>query len=144
MTQISSSLVLGVDEFLTRYGDNPRYELADGELIDIEPTGLHETTAGKIASQLSIEIDRQGHPWIIPRTCLLRPFADAAQQYRLGEAIDSPLFPQLALRLERLCHGSLGRFWQCHRYIALASSLRIMLTACSQAWDSELAYSHRS
>lgn len=65
MTQISSSLVLGVDEFLTRYGDNPRYELADGELNDMSPTGFHETTAGKITSRLSIEIDRQGHPWII-------------------------------------------------------------------------------
>jgi len=31
------------EEFLTQYGDNPRYELADGELIDMEPTGPHET-----------------------------------------------------------------------------------------------------
>jgi hypothetical protein len=23
-----------------QYGDNPRYELADGELIDLEPTGV--------------------------------------------------------------------------------------------------------
>ncbi len=82
MTQTSSSLVLGFDEFLTRHGDNPRYELADGELLDRSPTSFHETTAGKVASQLSIEIDRQGHPWIIPRTCLLRPFADIATARR--------------------------------------------------------------
>lgn len=69
MIQIAS-LVLGFDDFLTQYGNNPRYELADGELIDMEPTGSHESVGGKVASQLSIEINRQQHPWIIPRTCL--------------------------------------------------------------------------
>ena len=31
MPQTLSSLVLGIDEFLTRYGDNPRYELVDAD-----------------------------------------------------------------------------------------------------------------
>ena len=82
MTPTSSSLVLSFEEFLARYKDNPRYELADGELADLEPTGSHENVAGKVASKLSIEIDRQGHPWVIPRTCVIRPFADIATARR--------------------------------------------------------------
>ena len=31
--------VLTFDEFIVQYGDNPRYELIDGELRDMEPTG---------------------------------------------------------------------------------------------------------
>nr|WP_299408536.1 Uma2 family endonuclease [Acaryochloris sp. IP29b_bin.148] len=76
MTLASSSL-LSIEEFLSSYGNNPRYELADGELIDRSPTGFHETVAGKVISQLSIEINRQGYQWVIPRTCLIRPLADA-------------------------------------------------------------------
>jgi len=68
------SQLLSFEEFLAQYGNNPRYELADGELIDMEPTGSHETVAGKLASKLSVELERQGHPWFIPRTCIVRPF----------------------------------------------------------------------
>jgi Uma2 family endonuclease len=31
--------LLAFEEFLAQYGDEPRYELADGELVDMEPTG---------------------------------------------------------------------------------------------------------
>jgi Uma2 family endonuclease len=41
MTYTASQL-LSFEEFLTQYGNDPRYELADGELIDMEPTGLHD------------------------------------------------------------------------------------------------------
>lgn len=34
----TSSKFLTFEEFLHQYGDNSRYELADGELIDMEPT----------------------------------------------------------------------------------------------------------
>jgi len=127
MTQTSSSLVLSVDEFLTRYGDNPRYELADGELIDMEPTGLHETTAGKIASQLSIEIDRQGHPWIIPRICLLRPFADIATARRPDVVVlDEPA----------LVHEPL---WEREPVITLGASVKLVVEVVSTNWETDYA-----
>ncbi|MGB3202173.1 MAG: Uma2 family endonuclease [Nodosilinea sp.] len=127
MTQTSSALVLGVDEFLTRYGDNPRYELADGELIDMEPTGLHEATAGKIASQLSVEIDRQGHPWIIPRTCLLRPFADIATARRPDVVVlDEPA----------LVHEPL---WEREPVITLGASVKLVVEVVSTNWETEYA-----
>ncbi|MFB2917489.1 MULTISPECIES: Uma2 family endonuclease [Aerosakkonema] len=60
----TSSRFLTFDEFLNRYGDNPRYELADGELIDMEPTGEHEAVGGKLATKISVEIERQNLPWL--------------------------------------------------------------------------------
>jgi Uma2 family endonuclease len=51
MTYAPSTL-LAFEDFIAQYGDNPRYELADGEQIDMEPTGHHETVGGKLATQI--------------------------------------------------------------------------------------------
>ncbi|WP_073071924.1 hypothetical protein [Phormidesmis priestleyi] len=37
---------LSFEMFVDRYLENDRYELIDGELIDLEPTGLHEQVTG--------------------------------------------------------------------------------------------------
>jgi Uma2 family endonuclease len=55
MTYISSK-TLTKEDFLSQYQDHPQYELADGELIDIEPTGPHETVSGKVATQIGIHL----------------------------------------------------------------------------------------
>ena len=39
---------LSFDEFIAEYGDNPRYEIIDGGLRDMEPTGSHEAVTGKL------------------------------------------------------------------------------------------------
>lgn len=67
MVQIGS-ITLSLEDFLTRYGDNPRYELIDGELRDLEPTGPHESVAGKVAGYLFSEIVRREQRWVIPKT----------------------------------------------------------------------------
>ncbi|MDY6896770.1 MAG: Uma2 family endonuclease, partial [Cyanobacteriota bacterium] len=40
--------LLTFEQFITEYGDNARYELIDGELRDMEPTGPHEEVSGNI------------------------------------------------------------------------------------------------
>ena len=47
MTYTSTKL-LTFDDFIAQYGDNPRYELIDGELRDMEPTGPHEAVTGQL------------------------------------------------------------------------------------------------
>jgi Uma2 family endonuclease len=51
---------LTFEMFVTQYGDDERYELIDGELIDMEPTGPlfetlreHEQVAGLINCELN-------------------------------------------------------------------------------------------
>lgn len=53
MTYISPKTLI-FEDFLSQYRDNPGYELADEELIDIQPTGPHETVSGKLATQIGI------------------------------------------------------------------------------------------
>jgi hypothetical protein len=44
--------MLTVEAFLDQYCDRPRYELADGKLIDRSLTRSHETVGGKLATQI--------------------------------------------------------------------------------------------
>lgn len=97
MTQAQPTL-LNVDEFITRYGDQDRYELIDGEVIDVEPTGLHEQVIGFIARKLNVEIDRLNLPYTIPHRCLLRVSDDTAFRPDLivldqSQLIHEPLWP---------------------------------------------------
>jgi Uma2 family endonuclease len=71
MVQLTPTLVI-VDEFITQYGDNERYELTDGELIEREPTGSHEQVAAFIGRKLNVEIDRQDATYFIPYRCLIK------------------------------------------------------------------------
>lgn len=124
---LASSPLLSIEEFLTRYRDNPRYELADGELVDLEPTGLHETVAGKIASKLSVEIERQEYPWFIPRTCLLQPFAEVITARRPDVVVlDEP-----ALGNEPL--------WEREPVIVLGTSVKLVVEVVSTNWETDYA-----
>ncbi|NJN49123.1 MAG: Uma2 family endonuclease [Alkalinema sp. RL_2_19] len=81
MTYTPSKL-LTFEEFVAQYGDQPRYELIDGELRDMEPTGPHEAVAGGIAGRLYAEMLRCGWGWIIPKNCLIKPPAAGATALR--------------------------------------------------------------
>ncbi len=50
--------LLTFEQFIAEYGDNPRYELIDEELRDMQPTGSHEEVSGSIAGRIYTEILR--------------------------------------------------------------------------------------
>jgi Uma2 family endonuclease len=68
----SAPKLLTIDEFINQYGDSDRYELIDGELIDMEPTGPHEQVSAFIGRKLNVEIDRQNVTYFIPHRCLFK------------------------------------------------------------------------
>lgn len=76
------SKTLSFDQFIAHYGDNARYELIDGVLRDMEPTGPHESVAGELAGRIFAEILRLGLQWTIPKNCLIRPPAAEATALR--------------------------------------------------------------
>ena len=121
------SQILTFEAFLAQYGDNPRYELADGELIDMEPTGPHEAVAGKITSKLNIELARQNHPWVIPRTCIIRPFTDIATARRP----DVIVLDETALVNEPL--------WEREPVITLGTSIKLIVEVVSTNWETDYA-----
>ena len=99
----SASKILTVDEFISHYGECDRYELIDGELIEMEPTGPHEQVSALIGRKLNVEIDRQDLSYFIPHRCLIkllgtetafRPDVIVLDQTQL---INEPLWQQQAV-----------------------------------------------
>ena len=64
---------LNFDEFLARYGGDNRYELIDGEVFDLEPTGQHEEVAALITTKACVQIDQADLPWFVLQRGLFRP-----------------------------------------------------------------------
>lgn len=64
---------MSFEEFLEWYPDGRRYELHNGIVIEMQPTGSHELIAGFLAEELTLEIRTSKLPYTIPRTCLLKP-----------------------------------------------------------------------
>jgi Uma2 family endonuclease len=126
MTYAPSQL-LTFEEFLAQYQDEPAFELADGELIEMEPTGPHEAVAGKVASQLNLEIAAMGVPWIIPRTCILRPLADQATARRPDVAV----LDEQALEQEPL--------WEREPVITRGPSIKLVVEVVSTNWETDYA-----
>lgn len=71
MVQVAPKLIT-VNEFITQYGDNNHYELIDGELIEMEPTGPHEQISAFTSRKLNVEIDHQDLPYFTPSRCLVK------------------------------------------------------------------------
>ncbi|MEM9538746.1 MAG: Uma2 family endonuclease [Cyanobacteria bacterium P01_E01_bin.42] len=105
--------LLNFEEFLDRYGSDNRYELIDGELFDLEPTGRHEEIAGYITTKTCVEIDRLGLPWFVLQRGLFRPSNAGITAFRPDIAIidrtkltNEPLCPEQSI----LTRGSSIKF----------------------------------
>ena len=62
-----------LEEFWDWYPDGyGRFELHNGEIVEVQPTGTHEKVAGFLASKLSVNIERLNLPFFIPRQGLIK------------------------------------------------------------------------
>jgi Uma2 family endonuclease len=115
------------EAFIAQYQDNPRYELCDGELIDMDPTGPHETVGGKLATQIGIAIVNAQLPWFIPRTCLIRPFSDVITARRP----DVVVLDETVLFNEPL--------WEKEPVITLGKSVKLVVEVVNTNWETDYA-----
>jgi Uma2 family endonuclease len=114
--------------FISTYGDDARYELIDGELRDLEPTGPHESSvAGAIAGRLYAAILQQQQPWIVPKNCLIQPPASLATVLRP----DVIVLDELALAQEPL--------WQQEPIICSGVSIKLVAEVTSSNWQDDYA-----
>lgn len=118
---------LSLEDFIAQYGDDPRYELIDGELRNLEPTGPHESVAGKVAGYLYSEILRQELAWTVPKTCLIQPPATAATALRP----DVIVLDEIALQAEPL--------WQREPIITSGAAIRLVVEVVSNNWQDDYA-----
>ncbi len=119
--------LLTFDEFLRQYGDDPRYELIDGELRDMEPTGPHESVAGKLAGRLFVEILRLNLPWTIPKNCLIRPPSAEATALRP----DVVVLDESVLAAEPL--------WEKQPILTSGKAIRFVAEVVSTNWQDDYA-----
>jgi Uma2 family endonuclease len=118
---------LSFETFIAQYGTDPRYELIDGELRALEPTGPHESVAGKVAGFIYAEILRQQLAWTVPKTCLIQPPATAATALRP----DVIVLDEAALRSEPL--------WQREPIITSGASIQLVVEVVSTNWQDDYA-----
>ncbi|ASC71010.1 hypothetical protein XM38_019590 [Halomicronema hongdechloris C2206] len=117
---------LSFEAFLAQYGDDSRYELIDGELFDLEPTGPHEQVAAAIARWLNYDIVQQGADYFIPHRCLIKPLAN-----QTGFRPDVIVLDRAALPQEPL--------WASQPVVTLGSSIKFVAEVVSSNWQNDYA-----
>jgi Uma2 family endonuclease len=117
--------LLSVEEFISQSGDQDQYELIDGELINLEPTGLHEQVIGFVARKLNVEIDRLDLPYIIPHRCLVRASDDTAFRPDV-----------IVLDRTQLIHEPL---WQQQAVITSSIAIKLIVEVVSTNWQNDYA-----
>jgi Uma2 family endonuclease len=122
----SASKLLTIDEFISQYGDNYKYELIDGELIDMEATGPHEQVGAFLGRKLNVEIDKQDLNYFIPHQCLIK-LLGTNTAYRP----DLIILDQTQLTNEPL--------WQKEPVITLGKSIKLIVEIVSTNWSNDYA-----
>lgn len=117
---------LTVDEFIAQYSDNLHCELIDGELIEMEPTGLHEQVAGFVGRKLNVEIDRTASDYLIPYRCLIQVLGT-----KTAFRPDVIVLDKTQLVNEPL--------WQKEPVITLGSSIQLIVEVVSTNWQNDYA-----
>lgn len=64
------------DEFITWYPEDGRYELINGRVCEVKPTGPHEQVGAYLNRRLLVEIDRLQLPYFLPKSCTVKPFSE--------------------------------------------------------------------
>lgn len=116
---------LSFDEFLARYGGDNRYELIDGEIFDLEPTGLHEEISAFITAKICVQIDAIGLPWLVLQRGLLRPSNMEMTAFRPDIAV---------VDREELIKEPL---WSEQSILTLGSSIKFVAEVVSSNWQND-------
>ncbi|MGB5961303.1 MAG: Uma2 family endonuclease, partial [Coleofasciculaceae cyanobacterium] len=64
------------DEFIAWYPEDGRYELINGRVCEVKPTGPHEQVGAYLNRRLLVEIDRLQLPYFLPKSCTVKPFSE--------------------------------------------------------------------
>ncbi|AFY49444.1 hypothetical protein Nos7524_3658 [Nostoc sp. PCC 7524] len=118
---------LSFDEFIGRYGGDNRYELIDGEVFDLEPTGKHEEVAAFITAKLCVQMDGTGLPWFVLQRGLLRPSNIGMTAFRPDVAVVDR--DELSKEL----------LWSEQSILTLGSSIKFVAEVVSSNWQNDYA-----
>ncbi|MGJ3245687.1 MAG: Uma2 family endonuclease [Elainellaceae cyanobacterium] len=125
--QLMQQKPLSFDEFLAQYGGNNRYELIDGEVFDLEPTGQHEEVAAFITAKICVQIEATGLPWFVLQRGLLRPSNAGMTAFRPDVAV---------VDRDELIKEP---FWSDQSILTLGSSIKFVTEVVSSNWQNDYA-----
>jgi Uma2 family endonuclease len=119
--------LLSFSDFIVRYGDSNRYELIDGEVFDLEPTGYHEEVSAFITTKICAQIDAIALNWFVPQRGLLRPSNLSMTAFRP----DVMVVDRNELAKELL--------WHDQSILTLGSSIKFVVEVVSSNWQNDYA-----
>ena len=119
--------LLSFGDFIVRYGDSNRYELIDGEVFDLEPTGYHEEVSAFTTTKICAQIDAIGLNWFVLQRGLLRPSNLGMTAFRP----DVMVVDRNELAKELL--------WNDQSILTLGSSIKFVMEVVSSNWQNDYA-----
>lgn len=118
---------LTLEEFLDWYPDGyeGRFELHNGVVVQMQPTGTHEQVAGFLASKLSVYIERLNLPFFIPRQGLIKAIDSEKSAY----IPDVMVLDSNALENES--------FWKKRSTITQGTSIKLVIEVVNKNWQDD-------
>lgn len=117
---------LTFDEFIAWYPEDGRYELIDGQIVEMQPTGKHEEVTEFISRQLILEVTRNRLPYRFPTRALVK-----APSWETGYLPDVLIVNRNALKSEPL--------WEKAATIAQGASIPLVVEVVSTNWENDYA-----
>jgi Uma2 family endonuclease len=114
------------EEFVAWYPENGRYELIDGIVVEMQPTGPHEDVTEFVSTALTLEANRLKLPYKFPRRALVK-----APSWNTGYLPDVLVINKEALASEPL--------WQREATITQGASIRLVVEVVSTNWETDYA-----
>ncbi|MGB3510490.1 MAG: Uma2 family endonuclease [Microcoleaceae cyanobacterium] len=122
--------LMTLEEFSNWYPDGyGRYELRNGVIFEMQPTGTHEQVAGFLAGEIFAEIRRLQLSYIIPRQAIVKPIDTDKSGYNPDVIVlDEP-----ALKDEPL--------WKKRSTITQGKTVKLIIEVVSTNWRDD--YGHK-
>ncbi len=108
-------------EFLDWKPEGKSYELHEGLIVEMQPTGKHEEITGFLATELTLEYRRLKLPYFIPKTALIKPTGKQS-----GYSPDVLILNRSVLNQEEM--------WEQYSTVQLAESIPLVVEIVSTNW----------
>jgi Uma2 family endonuclease len=112
-----------LEDFLDWYPDGyGRYELIDGVIVELQPTGKHIEVTSFVISELNFEIRRLNLPYLMAMDCVVKPIDSDKSGYKP----DAIVLDRVVLSQEPL--------WENRSTITKGETVRLIVEVVSTNW----------
>ncbi len=122
----NSPEVITFEQFLEWYPEDGRYELIDGKIVEMQPTGKHENVTEFLVENLTYISRRLELPYRFPRRALVK-----APSWETGYLPDVIVVDRSSLKTEPL--------WEKAATITQGISIPLVVEVVSTNWENDYA-----